>query len=200
MLDAKSISPRTSRRTARAVGRDAIVIARIGAESVRGSNRDRGRFNAWRVDLSINFLARGVLSVVAGRDNHDYACINQPAHGAAYRIVLIGVNSGCAQTHIDDADVVGCFVSRDPVQRRECTRDRSRTLRVQHTQIDQICIGRDSEISGVRNTTIAGGNRRDVRAMTIGIINPVFAGEVLTIDDAHIVALVQEIRMTRVNT
>src|ERR1051326_7602347 len=135
------------------------------------------------MDHAVDLLASRVFAVVAGRDHHHHACINQAAHGAADGIIYVRVNGGRAQTHVDDADVVGRLVGEHPVQSGERARDHAHALRVQHAQVNQVCVWRNSNVGGVRNPTITSGDRGDVRVVTIGIVSSIFASEVLTEDD-----------------
>src|SRR5207302_3260283 len=65
-----------------------------------------------RMNLSVNLVTDRVFAVVAGRGDDDYAGIDQSARGATNRIVLVRIESGRPQAHVDDANVVLIFVER----------------------------------------------------------------------------------------
>ena len=64
------------------------------------------------MNLPVNFIAVSVLAIVTGSNNDDNACINELARSPAHGVVLVGVNRGCAQTHVDDANIVLALVGR----------------------------------------------------------------------------------------
>ena len=144
MLKAGSVGPVTARRAARAVSGHAIVVARVGAKGIRGAHGDRGRFIAGTMNHAVDLLSGDILAVIPGGSGNDDARVDQATDRAANWIVFVRVNRGRPQTHVEHPDVVGRAISHHPIQRGECAGDRAGALRVQHAQIDQVCVRRDA--------------------------------------------------------
>src|ERR1051326_4596160 len=178
MLRPVRISPVTPGRPARAIRSDFVVCARIGPESVSRADSDRGRFVAWRMDLSVNFLSVVILPIVASRSQANYSSIDQAAHSATNGIIPVRVNSRRAQTHVDDTDIVSRAIIYHPTERFEQTRGRASAVLIQDAQIDEVGIGCDAKISGVGDAAIASGSRSDMCAMTVRIIGAILASEI----------------------
>src|ERR1051325_5696854 len=105
MLDAEQVCRAAARRAARAVARDRVVRANVSAEGVRRPDRYRGRLDSGRMYRAVNLLPRSVLAQIArGRDDYD-ARVYELAHGAAYGVVLVGLDGRSAEAHVYDAYV-----------------------------------------------------------------------------------------------
>src|SRR6266480_701057 len=89
MLDAAGIGIGTARRTAGAIGCYDIVCAPICSEGVRRADGDSRWLNPWRVNLSVHFLTRTILTIVTGRSDDDDARINQAANSATDRVIFV---------------------------------------------------------------------------------------------------------------
>src|SRR5437870_5588973 len=73
-------------------------------------------------------------------------------------------------------------------------------MRVKHPQINDVGVWRHAEICRISNATVAGCDRSDVRAVTIGIIDAILAGKVTAKNDATSGTFVQERNVINIHT
>src|SRR5918911_88077 len=104
--------------------------------------------------------------------------------------MLVRVHGRGAETHVDDAYLVGRAVGEHPVKGAEQAGDGARALRVQDAQVQDVGVGGDAYVLRVRDAPVAGGERGDVRAVPVRVVRAPLAREVLTVDDAQAVAAV----------
>src|SRR5262245_41222686 len=192
MLDAGSIGPVTTSRSTRTEGGHAIVITRDGAKGVGGADGDGRRLVTGAMYLPVDFLTGAVLAVVTGGGDHNHAGIDQLPDSSANGIVLVRVHRRGTEAHIDYAHVIGRAVGHEPIKRGQGGRHRSRSLRVEHAQVNQLGIRRHAEIGTLTDASVAGRNRRDVSAMAIRIVDAVFTGKVFAVSDAAVTVPVEE--------
>ena len=181
-------------RPARAVSRDHVVVARLGVERVRGPDRDGRRLVAGAVDAPVKLLTVAVRAVVTGGgDDHDPG-VHQLPHGQAERVDLVGVDGRCADAQVDDADPVllvvllaqglgGVDGRDDPLQRPHDVGGRADALRVEYPEVDHLRVGREAGVGAVGDVVGGGGERGDVRAVAVGVVDAVLAREVLAVGD-----------------
>src|ERR1035437_174314 len=117
MLNARSVGPKASCRTTRAIGGHGIVVASIRSKGVGRADSYRRRFITRGMNLTIHLLSHTVFSVITGRGNDHYAGIDQLTYGLAHRVIFIRIYCWRAEAHIHDPDVIGCTVSQYPVER-----------------------------------------------------------------------------------
>src|SRR2546421_5532544 len=96
----------TAWRPTRTISGDAVIFTAIGAECIRRADSNNRRLVTGRVNLAVYLSAVCILSVVSRRGDYNNSGIDQRAGRATNRIVLVRADSGSAQAHIHDADVV----------------------------------------------------------------------------------------------
>src|SRR5215471_9463123 len=101
MRPAISVGPVAASRSPRAVGSNHVVRASVGAESIGGPDRKRRRLVPRRMNPSVDFRVRRILAVIARGSYDNYAGVNQAAHRAAYRVVLVRVDGRHSQANVD---------------------------------------------------------------------------------------------------
>ncbi len=78
--------------------------------------------------MTVDLVAVAVLAVVSGGGKHDYARIDEAAHGATDRIVAIRIDGRHAETHVHDANVVGGAIRSYPIERAQHRSGRAEPL------------------------------------------------------------------------
>src|SRR2546425_6013045 len=142
--------------------------------------------------LAINLLTLCVLPIIAGGCHDDDAGIYQATHRATDRIVLVRVNCRCSEAHIDNLDVVSGLVRYHPVNGAQNCRRGARTSCPEHAQVDQICIGCNTDVLPIRNTAVAGSERRDVCAVPKRVVRSSLSGKITADNYAPIIVAIQK--------
>src|SRR4051794_7466211 len=132
------------------------------------------------MNLPVDFVAVGILSVIAGSGHHDDTRVDQCASGAANRIVLVGIDSRSTQAHIYYANAVLIFVQRvagtgrlrrigrseNPVQGTQQNGDGTGALLIQHAQVDDVRVWRNALISIAGGSADSRSGARDVATVS----------------------------------
>jgi hypothetical protein len=113
-------------------------VARVGAEGVRGADRDDRGLDARRVEAAVDLAAVAVFTLVAGRGHDDDAGFDEATRGAAERVEAVGGDGRRAEAQVDDADVVLRAVGVEPFERLKDAGDCADALRVEHTQVQDV--------------------------------------------------------------
>ena len=142
--------------------------------------------------LAINLLAVCVFPIIAGGCHDDNAGIHQAAHRATDRIVSVRVKRRCAEAHIHKLDVVSGLVRHHPIKGAQNCGRGARTSCPEHAQVDQICIGGNTDVLPIRDPAVAGSERRDVGAMPIRVVSASLSGKITADNYAPIIVAIQK--------
>ena len=152
---------RAARGPARAETGDGVVGHRRGAIGVERAYRDDRRLVPGRNDGAVNLLPRRVLARVAGGGHHHQARCGGAARGAGQRVDQKRVGRGCAQAHVDDADVGQPRPLQHPVHAQQRVGHGADAALVEHAHVVQAGPGRDA--------AAAGSHGRHVGAVAVGV-------------------------------
>ena len=110
-------------------------------------------------------------SEVAGRHHHCDARVPGLFHGLAKRIIGITAGYWAPQRKVDDLDVVGVLQGNRALNGGDNVAVRPRAQLIQNAKVDQLdpIVNSPPQLVGIG--TISSQNSRDVRAMTVGVIN-----------------------------
>ena len=150
--------------------------------------------------LAINLLAQSIFSIIPGRRNDDDAPVDKAADGATDRIILVRFDRPRAEAHVHHLDVVDAAIRDYPVKRAQHRGRSARAICAEHSQFDQICVGSDTQIFRVRDTSVARGNGRDMGAVAVGIVCASFSGKIPIDDDAPQIDLIGERYVSGINS
>jgi hypothetical protein len=133
------------RRSFGAVAGNQIVAPGEGLHRLHGAYGDHERIVAGRQDGAVPLIAEGVVpAAVAGGDNHYDARLPGGLHCLAERIETVGLLHRPPQREVQHPDVVFLLQIDGARDSRDHGTVRTRAVRIQHAQVDQIGAGRDA--------------------------------------------------------
>src|ERR1700687_1830690 len=130
------------------------------------------------MNLSVEFRAGAILTIVTGRSHDRNAGIDQSPHRPAYRIVSVRLDSRHTQAHANHADVVSRAIRHYPVKSGQDPRCRARANGIQNAKVDDLGARSDADEPAVCDRMVDGSHRSHVRAVTVRVIFSILAGEV----------------------
>src|SRR5688500_4902975 len=152
------------------------------------------------MDTSVDFIAGAVFSIITSGSGDHNACVHQPAYCEAKWIVSVRLHRWSAKAHVDDPDVVSGAVGQHPVEGLKQAANRSGSLRVKHTKVEDISVRCDAGVLRVRDAAVARSHRSHMSSVTVGIVGAPFTGKITVDDDALVIAPVQKCLVTYVNS
>ena len=139
-----------TRRAARARIRHAIVGEIRRALRVERADADRRRRVARHADAAVaGSPGRGDAALVAGRGHDRDALARQALDRLHQRVGEDRFEHRVAERDVDDLDLVGLVVARDPLERVDHVAGVARAVVAEHAQRDDVDVGRDAGIQAV---------------------------------------------------
>ena len=136
----------------------------------RADGDDRGVV-ARRADCAVDLLAVRVLAAVAGRCDHCDADHAGAARRKAQRVGAPRLGRVRREADVHHADVQFPRVVDDPLDAFDDIGHRAGALVVEHAHVVDVGVRRDAGRVGRLVVAAAGSDRRDVRAVAVGVLH-----------------------------